>query len=109
MLEVHVNINRRKTVVKIHAVRTNPTTHEVDAGTICTYDVYCDTDIIGTIEGTYGCGIDLGIKLLEFAKENKDEIHAIEQRNKWIKLYKAIEEGEKDAKNKRLKGSGRGI
>ena len=99
MLEVEININRRKTVVKLHAVRTSPTTQEVEDGTVCTYDVHCDTDIIGTIEGAYGCGIDLGIKLLEFAKENQDEIHAIQHRTKWIKLYKAIEEGEKDAKN----------
>ena len=71
MLEVTVNINREVMIAQLHAVRTRPKTKVVKDGTVCTYNVVLNNHVVDTMKGTYGCGIDLGIKLLELYKEKE--------------------------------------
>ena len=71
MLEVHVNINREQTLATLHAVRTKPKSKKVREGTICTYNIVYEGVTVGSMEGAYGCGINLAIKLLEEYKKNQ--------------------------------------
>lgn len=90
MLEVTVNINREKIVAQLHAVRTKPKGCKIEDGTMCTYNIVYKNEIVGEIEGPYGCGIDLAIELLK--KFKKDEYFY-----KTIVMFKILEETEKDS------------
>ncbi len=71
MLEVYVGINREHTIANLHAVRTKPKTKTVKEGTICKYNIVYLGITVDNMEGSYGCGIDLAIKLLKKWKENQ--------------------------------------
>ncbi len=89
MLEVHVNINRKQTLATLHAVRTKPKTKTVKPGTICKYNIVYEGQVVGNMEGAFGCGIDLAIQLLEHWKKDGDMYKA-------IAFYRLTEKLEKD-------------
>ena len=72
ILEVTVNINREIIVAQLHAVRTKPKGKNcaIEKDTMCTYNIVYQNEVVGTMTGAYGCGIDLAIKLLEKFKEH---------------------------------------
>ena len=77
MLEATISVNREKLLAQLHAVRTKPRGKTVKEGTICTYNVVVNNQVVDTMTGAYGCGIDLGIELLKKYRDNKTLYTAI--------------------------------
>ncbi len=96
MLEVTVNVNREMIVAQLHAVRTKPKGCKVEKGTMCTYNIVYENRVVGTMEGAYGCGVDLAIKLLEKFKED-GLIY------KTIAMYEMMEEMDDKRNSKKCK------
>jgi len=93
MLRVAVDINGEVDVATLTAVRTKPKTKTVKDGTMCTYNIVYNNTVVGNMKGTYGCGVDLAIQLLEQWKENSDVY-------KFISFYKTMEKMDEEFSNK---------
>ncbi len=65
MLEVNVNINREINLATIAAVRIKPRGKTVKDGTVCTYKIMFNNVQVDTMEGAYGCGVELAIEMLK--------------------------------------------
>ena len=90
MIEVSININRRKTLVQIHAVRTDPLGCVVEPNTECTYDMKHGNKTLGELKHTGECGVDLVIAMLEFYKQNKEDIDKEVSLQRTIRIYQEI-------------------
>ncbi len=75
MMELTININKREEILTIQAVRIHPLSQEIKLGTLCTYNLYLESEPLDIrIESPFGDGIKLGKVMLDTYLEIRDEL-----------------------------------